>query len=68
MLKEHGWPEALRKEEYLKALKEERSDAKRNEEKKREEKERRRKTRREIAVGKTYDLRSKSGKGGSTAS
>ncbi|OAG17367.1 hypothetical protein CC77DRAFT_1052878 [Alternaria alternata] len=68
LLKEHGWPEALRKEEYLKALEEERYDAKRNEEKKREEKERRRKTRREIAVGKTYDLRSKSGKGGSTAS
>ncbi|CAN9173773.1 unnamed protein product [Alternaria alternata] len=67
LLKEHGWPESLRKEEYLKALEEERSDARRNEEKKREEKERRRKTRHEIAAGKTYDLRSKSGRGGNTA-
>jgi aromatic ring hydroxylase len=67
LLKEHGWPEALRKEEYLKALEEERSDAAHNEHKQREDKERRRKTRHEIAVGKTYDLRSKSGRGGSTA-
>ncbi|CAN9115525.1 unnamed protein product [Alternaria alternata] len=67
LLKEYGWPEALRKDEYLKALEEERIEAAHNEEKKSEEKERRRNTRHEIAVGKTYDLRSKSGRGGSTA-
>jgi hypothetical protein len=65
LLKEHGWPEALRKEEYLKALEEERSDAAHTDQKQTEEKERRHKTRHEIAVGKTYDLRSKGGRGGS---
>ncbi|KAF2833365.1 hypothetical protein CC86DRAFT_365284, partial [Ophiobolus disseminans] len=68
LLKQHGWPGAFRKAEYIDALEKARRDARDEELERREEKVRRRAKRREVAgaVGKTYNLRSKSGRGDST--
>lgn len=66
LLKQYGWPSALRKAEYLKALEQERIDAKRKEAERKEEAVKKHEQRRFIADGKTYNLRSKSGSADST--